>query len=718
MVTDSIAHTLNECLRNFAALTASDDLARYEAEVSRQRWLDELGRLRIWSGNIGAHQQGQSSLDHRLRDASHLKSETIKLLNRMLGLLEDVRDIVRHTGDGDDIEMKVEFEDDDESDNTTELQQVYQAVVPVINLLFLISMAIRNPAAHDRLLHMKVKEESHFEFSYQQHVSHKYPSLSNEICARLGCAMAQQRSILKYRERHRAKLGQGLSEHTETESTGLSATEATELAPGTGQLLFLETISDSGLTQTSYATSLMAAQDNISIPDPPKESKDRGKFECPYCFYIITIKTRKDWSRHVFRDLMPYVCLAKDCATPTKPYESRREWYYHMCEAHALGTAGKEDICPMCQVAVTSFDRHVGRHLEELSLFVLPRTDAPEDSLASWGNIVHFESHQDNSPHISPDSPRYGASGEEAQIEMGDWSSGESERSHEIYNRESPDLFTNRPGELFGTQKRSDESRKLEQGDQDSEDRLFTGSVEGGISTSHWINPAEVLSSPGTYLQELMEEHGSPGEPLGIGSATDPHAGTQPLDPHLVTSDEDRISDDTQSTVEVRLAVLPDEVGVDEWPANVTESRPKCHRWECSLCGEVFVERSILEDHLPSHEGVKVFYCKEPGCNQSFKRQEHLKRHMKSHSKQVPYVCWVPGCHRAFGRSDSLNAHYTKAHGKRGGRNRYVATLDDQSPDYDPDFQGQLTPDGRPIYGSKLDDLMPGAGEVRVGQDF
>jgi hypothetical protein len=380
MATDSIAHTLNKCHRNFVALTASDGLTRYEAEVSRQRWLDELGRLRVWSGNIGAHQQGQSSLDHRLRDASHLKSETIKLLNRMLRLLENVGDIVHHTGDGDDIEMEVEFEDDDEPNDTTELQQVHQGVVQVVNLLFLISMAIRNPAAHDRLLHLKVKEESHFEFSYQQHVSHKYPGLAGDISARLGSAMARQRSILKYRERHRAKLGKGLSEDLETGSTQLSETVATEITPGIEQLQFLETSSDSGISQTSYATSLMRSLDSISIPNPPKASRDNAKFECPYCFYIISIKNRKDWSRHVFRDLMPYVCLAKDCTTPTKLYESRHQWYRHMCEAHSSSTGDQGMVCPLCQVPVTSFERHVGRHLEELALFVLPRTDEEEDS--------------------------------------------------------------------------------------------------------------------------------------------------------------------------------------------------------------------------------------------------------------------------------------------------------------------------------------------------
>ncbi|OQE06163.1 hypothetical protein PENVUL_c019G09996 [Penicillium vulpinum] len=119
-------------------------------------------------------------------------------------------------------------------------------------------------------------------------------------------------------------------------------------------------------------------------------------------------------------------------------------------------------------------------------------------------------------------------------------------------------------------------------------------------------------------------------------------------------------------------------------------------------------------ENLPSIIKQVQFKCKEPGCKGRFKRQEHLKRHMKSHSKEKPHVCWVPGCHRAFSRSDNLNAHYTKTHSKRGGRNRYVATLDETSQDFDPDFRGQLTPDGRPIYGSKLEDAMPDCGELSV----
>ena len=116
------------------------------------------------------------------------------------------------------------------------------------------------------------------------------------------------------------------------------------------------------------------------------------------------------------------------------------------------------------------------------------------------------------------------------------------------------------------------------------------------------------------------------------------------------------------------------------------------------------LKHSFSLNDLPTVIKSVPYRCTEPGCKGRFKRQEHLKRHMKSHSRDRPYVCWVPGCHRAFSRSDNLNAHYGKTHSKSGGRNRYVATLDETSIYYNPEFRGQLTPDGRPVYGAEVEE--------------
>ncbi|KAJ6001115.1 hypothetical protein N7481_001524 [Penicillium waksmanii] len=96
---------------------------------------------------------------------------------------------------------------------------------------------------------------------------------------------------------------------------------------------------------------------------------------------------------------------------------------------------------------------------------------------------------------------------------------------------------------------------------------------------------------------------------------------------------------------------------------------------------------------LPQKIHQRQFRCRYPGCDSQFRRRKALERHLICHSDEKPYVCWVPECHRSFRRSDNLKAHYP-THAKMGGRNRYVATLDNTSPAYSPEFRGQLTLEG------------------------
>ncbi|KAF3015229.1 hypothetical protein E8E15_006607 [Penicillium rubens] len=432
-MTTNIATVFNECLKEFTGSTNSGTLTRYDNEVSKHRWLDELGRLRIWAGNIGAHQTGQSSLDYRLRDASHLKNETVKLLQRLLRLLRDLGDVMK---DEDQVENETDdevfFEDSDlelgEDNDMTDIQMLFQSLRNTINLLFQISMAIRRPADHDRLLGVKIKDESYFEPWAQQHISHKFPNAMISITHRLGAAMARQKAVLKYFERHRAKLGKGLSDNGDV-GTQLSETTATGLvlAEDADHLQFLETNSTSGISQTSYAPSIFTSNESLSVPNPPKESADENPFECPYCCLVIKIKGKKDWARHVFRDLMPYVCISTECSTPSKLYGSRRQWYDHMCQSHSmLAHLQSGSSCPLCQVPLhppVTFDRHVGHHMEQLALFVLPRTTPSEEAFSrTASNAASLAAFGDESTHCT-DAVK-------APPQMVDWTNLDDESSY------------------------------------------------------------------------------------------------------------------------------------------------------------------------------------------------------------------------------------------------------------------------------------------------
>lgn len=43
----------------------------------------QVGRFRVWCGNLGALQQAHHSLDYRLRDAATMKSNVSKLLEQL-----------------------------------------------------------------------------------------------------------------------------------------------------------------------------------------------------------------------------------------------------------------------------------------------------------------------------------------------------------------------------------------------------------------------------------------------------------------------------------------------------------------------------------------------------------------------------------------------------------------------------------------------------------
>lgn len=428
----TIPALLKQCLKELTDITCSSELQRYESEVSHRSWLDELGRLRIWAGNIGAHQTGQSSLEYRLRDASHLKNETIKILQRMLQGLESISDLLNEPEEeveDDPYEEAFSSDEseapDDPEDDMTYAQVLHQSLRNTINLLFQMSMEIRRPADHDRLLGTKIKDDliASFELQSHRHVSEKFPEADSEITGRLGAAMAQQKAVLKYREKHRKKLAHGLIE--DSGFSEISETIATDLPVPCeeDELGFLETSSISALTQTSYAPSMLAGGESLSVPKPPPESANESPFECPYCCLIVTIKSMKDWARHIFRDLMPYVCLASDCGTPSKLYESRRQWFHHMLSHHsasAPSTNQLDFVCPLCcgnfQPPIT-FERHVGHHLEQLALFILPRDyteeeDSPDGSDAVAPSILATDLSDDDDASESidehesmPDSP-------------------------------------------------------------------------------------------------------------------------------------------------------------------------------------------------------------------------------------------------------------------------------------------------------------------------
>lgn len=362
-----------------------------ELGLSPASWEDERGRLRMWAANIGAHQTGQSSLDFRLRDSSHIHEQILKLLQDLLERLHDAREVL--TGgheSADEDELADDLSDDEEP--TTEIQELRESLATIINCLFQMSMLVRKPAQHDMLMDSRWSEVAMFEPFDYHHVQDKYPKADSAIVERLGLAMTRRRKYLKYRERHALKLKQGINDTVPEgdnktiagdTATSLSNTVATKV--NESQSSFDDGGSESGLSQTSYASTLLDGG-AITFPKLPDSGQGGLPFECPYCHLIITAKNSSSWARHVVQDLQPYICIVATCNTPDKLYSTRREWLHHMKMVHPVKLTPeleKERTAPrlVCLLCEDNFktepqhDRHVARHLQELALFVLPRSD-------------------------------------------------------------------------------------------------------------------------------------------------------------------------------------------------------------------------------------------------------------------------------------------------------------------------------------------------------
>lgn len=95
---NTIADHVSACLQEFNSLCNS--LAIWadsapekgtQSDISLLKLQNELSRFKVWSGNIGAHKKGRSSLDHRLRDASNIRDQVLELLEDLRESLKDGR---------------------------------------------------------------------------------------------------------------------------------------------------------------------------------------------------------------------------------------------------------------------------------------------------------------------------------------------------------------------------------------------------------------------------------------------------------------------------------------------------------------------------------------------------------------------------------------------------------------------------------------------------
>ncbi|KAF1957486.1 hypothetical protein CC80DRAFT_443757 [Byssothecium circinans] len=232
-------------VRAFLNLTTAITTGDSDHALDYEALQDEIGRFRVWCGNIGALQKGHSSLDYRLRDSPLLSSNTLKLLAELKENLEAALDIVSGNRlpyekqqkpdetDEDEVENDDFFSEDEDEDEPgapkTELEMRFREFVDIIDNLYKLSVRIRQPTIRSRSLKAAsyapkdpetqidiLEQYAAFDLQHTwelvRHLRTPYAGANDiekdeALIHRLARAVTLRRRQFKYWKRHRDKLG-------------------------------------------------------------------------------------------------------------------------------------------------------------------------------------------------------------------------------------------------------------------------------------------------------------------------------------------------------------------------------------------------------------------------------------------------------------------------------------------------------------------------------
>ena len=199
-------------------------------------------------------------------------------------------------------------------------------------------------------------------------------------------------------------------------------------------------------TYTSVMTNDQGERGWLKIPAMPKAVKLGKTLRCTVCGdKQKDIINQTEWKKHVFTDLQPYICTFQDCGSEIDSFATRKAWADHefsvhrtkkiwicndciarfsekdLYREHAYSSHGnvlmrnqlealvntaetrvgisEDNLCPFCSENLgtksRAFAMHVGRHMEEVALAVLPRDSEFEDDQGSAGSSIDSSSLRD-----------------------------------------------------------------------------------------------------------------------------------------------------------------------------------------------------------------------------------------------------------------------------------------------------------------------------------
>lgn len=382
-----IADAVRRCCLLFDSvlLQAEAVAGTTETKFQPRQWGDESGRFRMWAANIGAHLKNVASLDFRLRDAPHISSQVLRLLESLFESLKFAGLILLGGQDFMNGEEEL-FEDNECEMDVNELQETLNSVILRIDNLLEMSLLIRRPIKLRRAAKMKRPALSAYKSYDLSHVREKFSAASSDVLERLAASTTWRRAVLKGYDAHRDKYARNIEK----------VAQSAEALPDTATVSQATTFRSTSLTadddskslsgkSMASMKSLLDSERPVHIPIP-EQLRARKPYPCPYCHYLLDIYEPLQYVRHVLEDITPYQCLSLECPNGQELLASKSAWLLHMGEAHReYWSQAINQPCFLCGIETIdqiehSPEKHIARHLEELAIHVLSSFDDEQGS--------------------------------------------------------------------------------------------------------------------------------------------------------------------------------------------------------------------------------------------------------------------------------------------------------------------------------------------------
>ncbi|KAH7136155.1 hypothetical protein B0J11DRAFT_520040 [Dendryphion nanum] len=275
-------------------------------------------------------------------------------------------------------------------------------IIDIMDRLYRFSAAVRKPVStseNERVARFTEKAKDSLELEdYESFVRWQIrrwcPDTTVVLVERLVQMVISRRLRLLYRERHQQKLNSGshewfdVAQHSDhptpiqvTEARGPQAREVTfeepqprkkdqkavTLATSVTKASSINhvpvSVYERSIAPTGVTKSAIARRGGLDVPPPPRP-KYGQEVKCPYCSRFLKKEELKEvrWTRHIIKDIDPYVCLFEDCDNSNEGFSSVDEWLHHMQWQHTLAWS-----CPVAGHEAEIFNSRNGleRHIME-----------------------------------------------------------------------------------------------------------------------------------------------------------------------------------------------------------------------------------------------------------------------------------------------------------------------------------------------------------------